>query len=64
MGGHSVQRRNLPIKLLKIWSDELGKYKEPVGNKIPGLIKGAFEVVTRIHEWRCPSAAGPLEFCQ
>jgi hypothetical protein len=64
MGGHYITRKKQPVNLLKIWSDELSKYKEPVGDKILGLVCGALEIVIRIHKWRKPKAEGRLEFCQ
>jgi hypothetical protein len=62
MGGIDITRRTQPVNLLKIWSDELGKYNEPIGNKILGLVSGAFEIVTRIHEWKKPMAEGFLTY--
>ncbi len=58
MGGHDITRKTQPVNLLKIWSDELGKYKEPIGDKIFGLVSGAFQIITRIHEWRKPLVEG------
>lgn len=44
-------RKDAPIKLLKVWTDEAGKYGEALGLQIKGLECGVLSVVTRIHQW-------------
>ncbi|MAM72035.1 MAG: replication protein A [Gammaproteobacteria bacterium] len=51
MGGHMVKADSSPIQLLKLWSDEPGKYQEPIGEVIKGLVHGGINYVTRVHIW-------------
>ena len=51
MGGPCAIRKNLPIQLAKIESDDIGKYGDPMGKKTIGLIAGSITLPTRIHQW-------------
>ena len=68
MGGPNVSRKELPVELLKVWSDELGQYNEPLGYQVRGLLVGHESLFTRNHTWKIEnkkeSAEGALEFCQ
>jgi hypothetical protein len=50
MGGPNGNRKDSPISLLMVWSDKIGEYGEPVGEKIVGVTFGADEHVTH-YEW-------------
>ncbi|TDJ71315.1 MAG: replication endonuclease [Proteobacteria bacterium] len=52
MGGPMATRKEQPINLLKVWSDERGRYGEPKGYRIKGVYAGPVEWPTRIHQWR------------
>ena len=40
MGGVTSKRKDNPIQLLKVESKELGKYGDPIGQKICGVQTG------------------------
>lgn len=64
MGGAIRQRKERPIQLLKVWSDQPGRYGEPKGEQIQGVEAGPVAVVTRLHQWeirRAESGAGENE---
>lgn len=52
MGGTTPKRKELPIQLAKIESDEKGRYGDPIGNKTIGVQSGDIILKTRIHVWR------------
>ena len=52
MGGHSKISKDRPIQLLKIWSDKPGKYGEPIGYTIKGLVYDGISYISRLHTWR------------
>ena len=68
MGGPNVSRKQQPVGLLKVWSDELGQYGEPLGYQVRGLLTACEYVLTRNHVWKIENkernAEGALEFCQ
>lgn len=51
MGGTTPKRKELPIQLAKIESDEKGRYGDPIGNKTIGVQSGDIILKTRIHVW-------------
>lgn len=51
-GGTEKNRKEQPIKLLKDFSDEAGRYGEPKGIQIVGVTDGRKEAVTRLHQWK------------
>ena len=51
LGGATPLRKELPIQLNKIEPEELGKYGDPVGKQITGLIADNITLTTRLHEW-------------
>lgn len=51
MGGTSVKRKDQPIRLAKETIEELGKYGEPIGEKICGVQTNAIVLSTRQHQW-------------
>jgi hypothetical protein len=46
-------RKDAPIRLLKVWTDEEGRYGEAIGYQVKGLhdAESGFDVVTRVHTW-------------
>lgn len=52
MGGTTPKRKELPIQLAKIESDDKGRYGDPIGNKTIGVQSGDIILKTRIHVWR------------
>ena len=68
MGGAVIPRSSRPVHLLKLWSDDLGRYHEPIGDTVAGITCAGESIFTRHHKWkieikRC-SAEGALEYCQ
>ena len=57
MGGTTSKRKDNPIKLLKIESKELGKYGDPIGQKICGVQTDSLQLPTRLHQWRIEKCA-------
>ncbi|PXW85015.1 bacteriophage replication gene A protein [Nitrosomonas sp. Nm84] len=57
MGGTISKRKNNPIKLLKIESKGLGKYGDPIGQKICGVQTDSIQLPTRLHQWRIEKCA-------
>ncbi len=51
MGGARAKRKEQPVTLAKAWSDEPGRYHEPLGWQLHGLECGSLVIPTRIHEW-------------
>lgn len=58
MGGPDARRISLPVKLLRVWSDKAGKYGEPVGNTVIGVVCGEDELITHIHNWKIELKSG------
>ncbi len=52
VGGHAVPKNDTSITLLKVWSDALGKYGEPLGYTIKGLEYDGVTYISRIHTWK------------
>jgi len=50
-GGTTRKPKDMPVKLAKVWSDEPGRYEEPKGEHVIGVICGITIVQTRIHTW-------------
>ena len=57
MGGATTNRKNNPIKLMKIDSKERGKYGDPIGQKICGVETDSFQLLTRLHQWHIERCA-------
>ena len=51
MGGATTNRKDNPIKLMKIDSKERGKYGDPIGKKICGIETETIQLPTRLHQW-------------
>ena len=51
MGGPNVARKDCPVKLARLWSDEPNRYGEPSGVRIFGLEAGPVTLPSRIHQW-------------
>lgn len=51
MGGINTKKMKYPITLLKVWSDELGKYGEPKGFITKGIECEGVSYISRIHTW-------------
>lgn len=51
LGGPAPMRKNLPIQLAKIESQDIGKYGDPMGKKTIGLVANSITLPTRIHQW-------------
>ena len=65
MGGVTSTRKDNPIKLMKIESKELGKYGDPIGQKICGVQTDSIQLPTRLHQWRierCTVNTEPTEW--
>ncbi len=52
MGGVTSKRKDNSIKLMKIEFKELGKYGDPIGQKICGVKTDSIQLPTRLHQWR------------
>ena len=51
MGGIAIKKTLLPLQILKVWSDELGKYEEPLGYVTRGIEFDGVSFISRIHTW-------------
>ena len=51
MGGTTAKRKDHPIKLAKENIEALGKYGEPIGDKICGVQTDSITLPTRLHQW-------------
>lgn len=51
MGGATVSRKDCPLKIARLWSDEPNCYAEPKGYEIIGVEMGSVMIPTRIHQW-------------
>ncbi len=52
MGGSTAKRKDYPISLLKENIGKLGKYGDPIGEKICGVKTDSIQLPTRLHQWR------------
>jgi hypothetical protein len=52
MGGATANRKDNPIKLMKIDSKEPGKYGDPIGKKTCGVETDTVQLPTRLHQWQ------------
>lgn len=50
-GGIHQARKDLKVRIAKVWSDELGQYGEPKGDVLMGVSNGIVTIQTRIHQW-------------
>lgn len=51
LGGPAPMRKDLPIQLAKVESQDIGKYGDPMGKKTIGLTANSITLPTRIHQW-------------
>jgi hypothetical protein len=51
-GGATVSRKDCTIKLLKVWSDDIGQYGDPKGEQIIGVHADGLDALSRLHEWK------------
>lgn len=51
MGGPFCKRRDLPVSLLRVWSDKPNKYGESTGLQIVGIEYKNISQLTRLHNW-------------
>ena len=51
-GGPHVTCKTSRIRNYYVWSDALGRYGEPMGNKTAGVTYENIVVISRIHEWK------------
>ena len=49
MGGIAIKKALMPLTLLKVWSDDLGKYEEPLGYVTRGIEFEGVSFISRIH---------------
>ncbi|MDP2265599.1 MAG: replication endonuclease, partial [Thiobacillus sp.] len=64
MGGPMAPRKVHPLKLARVWSDQLGQYGEALGWQIKGVEHENLFIPTRFHQWRIerrPLDTLPLE---
>lgn len=52
MGGPLAPRRDHPLKLARVWSDQPGVYGEPLGWQIKGVEHANLLIPTRFTQWR------------
>lgn len=52
MGGPMAPRKEHPLKLARVWSDQLGQYGEALGWQIKGVEHENLFIPTRFHQWR------------
>lgn len=52
MGGPMAPRRDHPLRLARLWSDQPGQYGEPLGWQIKGVEHENLFVPTRLQQWR------------
>lgn len=52
LGGVTPRRKDLPIQIAKVASDEVGQYGDPIEEKIIGVKSDEYVLRTRIHSWR------------
>jgi len=64
MGGPMAPRRDHPLRLARMWSDQPGQYGEPLGWQIKGVEHENLFIPTRLQQWRIerrPLGTPPLE---
>ncbi|MGZ0019255.1 replication endonuclease [Nitrosomonas sp. wSCUT-2] len=61
MGGVTANRKDNPIKLMKIDSKERGKYGDPIGKKIYGVETDTIQLPTRLHQWQIQKITVDIE---
>lgn len=52
MGGPLASRKDHPLRVARVWSDQLGLYGEPLGWQIKGVEHETLFVLTRFQQWR------------
>ena len=52
MGGPLAPRKDHPLKLARVWSDQPGAYGEPLGWQIKGVEFANLLIPTRFQQWR------------
>jgi hypothetical protein len=52
MGGPLAPRRDHPLSLARVWSDQPGAYGEPLGWQIKGVEHANLLIPTRFQQWR------------
>lgn len=52
MGGPLAPRRDQPLRLARVWSDQPGVYGEPLGWQIKGVAYENLLIPTRFQQWR------------
>jgi len=52
MGGVTAKRKDNPIRLMKEEGKELGKYGDPIGQKICGVETDSIQLSSRLYQWR------------
>ncbi|OZA31069.1 MAG: hypothetical protein B7X93_01060 [Hydrogenophilales bacterium 17-61-9] len=52
MGGPMAPRKDHPLRLARLWSDQPGQYEEPLGWQIKGVEHENLFIPTRLHQWR------------
>lgn len=52
LGGTTTKRKDSPIRLMKEERKELGKYGDPIGQKICGVETDSIQLLTRLYQWR------------
>jgi hypothetical protein len=60
-GGPHICARDMPIRVLRVWSDSLGRYGEPQGYLTQGVVAGSVAIPTRLHTWKISVDPGVLE---
>ena len=61
MGGVTSKRKDNPITLLEVESKELGKYGNPIGQKICGVQIDSIQLPARLHQWHIPKYTLDIE---
>ena len=64
MGGPFAKRKDHPLRLARLWSDQPGIYGEPLGWQIKGVEYENLFIPTRFTQWRIermPLGASSLE---
>lgn len=61
MGGATTNRKDNPIRLLKIDSQQPGKYGDPIGKKICGVETDTIQLPTRVHQWQIQKITADTE---
>jgi hypothetical protein len=51
LAGILINKKDLPVRVVRSWTDEIGKYGEPKEWQILGITDGLYEIVTKLHKW-------------